>query len=314
MRSLLFPLLAACAGTVSTDADTDADTTDDTDADTDTSDTDPADDTDADPAACWEAATLLDVSAGPGPDEGGLMPELSGTCTPTTFTVRSNAVPHYTFVPITPNALVEGDYTWALPRSPSPAATTTAIPLLGTIAFAVNGGPIFGPNEGAQPANTAFGDPVYNGIMDGCLGHTAFAYHFHALVQACLVASGLVAQPWTLPAADPSTPSPILGWALDGFPIYGPHGCLDEACTDVVTFESGYAQTGDPTQDAWDAYAWSEHDDDVHLDACNGRVGPDGTYRYHATATFPYVLGCYRGEPVAGGDAPGGGGPPGGPR
>ena len=50
------------------------------------------------------------------------------------------------------------------------------------------------------------------------------------------------------------------------------------------------------------------------LDECNGRVGPDGTYRYHATKTFPYILGCYKGTPTA--SAPGGanrggaGGPP----
>ena len=42
------------------------------------------------------------------------------------------------------------------------------------------------------------------------------------------------------------------------------------------------------------------------LDACNGRRGDDGVYRYHCTAElvgddvaprYPYVLGAYRGEP-----------------
>jgi hypothetical protein len=53
-------------------------------------------------------------------------------------------------------------------------------------------------------------------------------------------------------------------------------------------------------------------DDPNILDPCNGRVGPDGVYRYHATTTFPYVLGCYRGTPSdsAGAGDPGGGGPP----
>jgi len=50
-------------------------------------------------------------------------------------------------------------------------------------------------------------------------------------------------------------------------------------------------------------YAWDNHiyagdqGDPTVLDECNGRFGPDGTYRYHATDAFPYVLGCYRGDP-----------------
>src|SRR5690606_32781637 len=106
--------------------------------------------------------------------------------------------------------------------------------------------------------------------------------------------------PWTLPAVDTTKPSPILGWALDGFPIYGPQGCLDTACAEVVTFESGWAQTGDPTTYAWDNHAYKASTDANVLDKCNGRVGPDGTYRYHATAGFPYILGCFTGTPASG--------------
>jgi hypothetical protein len=53
----------------------------------------------------------------------------------------------------------------------------------------------------------------------------------------------------------------------------------------------------------------------VYLDRCNGHEGPDG-YAYHATASFPFLLGCYRDEPqtLPGAGAPGGGngGPAGG--
>lgn len=56
----------------------------------------------------------------------------------------------------------------------------------------------------------------------------------------------------------------------------------------------------------------------VYLDRCNGFEGPDG-YAYHATASFPFLLGCYRDEPATlpgggapGGDAMGGGNPMGG--
>ncbi|MEZ4381212.1 MAG: YHYH protein [Nannocystaceae bacterium] len=66
-------------------------------------------------------------------------------------------------------------------------------------------------------------------------------------------------------------------------------------------------------------YAWCTHryvdrsidpggDDFVYLDRCNGVEGADG-YAYRATASFPYVSGCFRGEPIdAEGQAGGGGG------
>ena len=38
-------------------------------------------------------------------------------------------------------------------------------------------------------------------------------------------------------------PSPVVGFALDGFPVYGPYGCLDEACTDVVKMKSSWEAT-----------------------------------------------------------------------
>lgn len=57
--------------------------------------------------------------------------------------------------------------------------------------------------------------------------------------------------------------SSIIGYALDGFPIYGPYGSDGLAVTD--------------------------------LDACNGKVGSDGFYRYHVTLTSPFTLGCFHG-------------------
>lgn len=55
----------------------------------------------------------------------------------------------------------------------------------------------------------------------------------------------------------------VVGWAFDGYEIRGPL----EA--------DGAAPQG--------------------LDECNGHAGADGSYHYHLTPRFPYVLGCYRG-------------------
>jgi len=259
-------------------------------------------------SACPQADSMLDVAKAPGAGSAYEAPMLTASCTDTDFVVTSNGIPTYTFIPITPNALVVNDLEYEIPLHPQVAAQPTDIPLLGTIAFAVNGLPIFGPTEGAQPAAEAFGDPVYNGIMDPCLGHTAFVYHYHALSHKCLTDSGLVAEPWMNDDPSATEESPILGWAADGFPIYGPIECTDAACTGVVEVQSGYAQTGDPKMNAWDAYTWGDHAGDPgYLDACNGHTGPQGDYHYHATTGFPYVLGCYAGTPAAlGGGMPGG--------
>ena len=228
-------------------------------------------------------------------------PSLTAACVDDTLVVSSNAIPTYPYVDMTPNGLEAQDFTWTISRSPEVATTPTDIPLLGVAGFTLNGIPIYGPNEGDFP--DPYGDPVYNMVVDTCYGHTGFAadYHYHALLVACILSELSVAE---------TEPDPIIGFAMDGFPIYGPRGCLDADCAEVVTFESGWVQTGDPTTYAWDNHAYAgDSGDPTVLDQCNGRIGPDGTYRYHATATFPYILGCYAGTASAssGGGAPDGG-------
>src|SRR5262249_23920391 len=127
---------------------------------------------------------------------------------------------------------------------PEVAAQTATLPLLGTIGVTVGGMTLTGPNEAAFP--DTYGDPVANAIVDGCAGHTApgGAYHNHALIQKCLVPSGLVATPWTNPDPSPTERSPILGYALDGFPIYGPYECTDATCTTVYEALSSWDNVG----------------------------------------------------------------------
>jgi len=245
---------------------------------------------------CAQATSLLDVGAAPGPGASYVDADLAGWCAGDSFVVEGNGLPHYTFIAMTPNALEEADHRWELPTDPTVASSPSAIPLLGQIGFTVGGTSIFGPNEAEFP--DPYGDPVYNGIVDGCAGHTAFEYHNHALDERCLSDDGLVAEPWTLPQPDGGEPSPIIGWAFDGFAIYGSFGCADADCTEVVEYVSGYQQIADPSTYAWDAHEYVASSDDRVLDACNGHVGPEGDYHYHATSTFPYVLGCYAGTPA----------------
>jgi hypothetical protein len=277
-------------------------------------------------SGCAQAADFLDVSLAPGAGAGYPAPSLSVSCTATEVDVTSNGIPHYTFVSITPNGLSAINQTYRFPLHPAVAASPTSLPLLGTVGVTVDGMQITGPNEAAFP--DPYGDPVANGIVDGCSGHTApgGAYHDHALVQKCLVPSGLVAEPWNLPDPTGTERSPVLGYALDGFPIYGPYECTDASCTTIYETLSGWDDVGYESLDCTSSsqcsstytcalamidgtkrkacipktYAWNANQysakGGAYLDQCNGHVGPNGDYHYHATATFPYVLGCYRGS------------------
>ncbi|MEC9073185.1 MAG: YHYH protein, partial [Myxococcota bacterium] len=230
-----------------------------------------------------------------------------------------------------------------------------------------SGAPIYGANEGPFP--DPYGDPVGNGIMDWCGGHTGgnADYHYHTMYESMLTDQDGDGEPTCMDADETTVEgegiSPILGYSLDGFAIYGARDCLDADCSEVVEFLSGWENTGYlagslgcetttecgnpsgcdnpqtaanfecysctlgvidgevtracmPTTYSWDNHTYVAKDGDQWLDECNGRVGPDGTYRYHVTSTFPYTLGCYRGTAEgaveSGGGGPGGGGPPGG--
>ena len=117
---------------------------------------------------------FLDVSEAPGPGEQyNMMPRLQVSCSNGSLVINSNSVPHYSFIPMTPNDLVERDEEWNVPLEPSydvsiePTNIGANGPVvLGYMGFTNTGLNIFGPTEGGQPANQAYGDPVYNNILD----------------------------------------------------------------------------------------------------------------------------------------------------
>jgi hypothetical protein len=133
----------------------------------------------------------------------------------------------------------------------------------------------------------------------------------------------------------------VIGYAFDGFAIYGPYECTDASCTSVQEMLSSWDNTGYqggtvgcassaacsngyctavmiggtqttacvPKTCVWSNNTYTAKASSAYLDQCNGHVGPYGDYHYHATSTFPYTLGCYRGTPTNNG---GTGTPPGG--
>ena len=241
---------------------------------------------DDDEARTCPTSNFPNLSGSAGAGTGYAKPSLTVTCTASQLKVASNGMPSYAFTPITPNPLRTQTWNWAVPLHPTVASASTSVSQwFGTVGFSVTGLPIYAAMEGAQPTQEAYGDPIYNGIVDTCKGHTGPAgeYHLHAMNVASTCGF---------------TADPIVGYALDGFPIYGPKGCLDLGCAHVVTFQSGYVRTGNPTTNAWSAYTYQASSDQTVLDQCNGRIGPDGTYRYYATSGFPYTFGCFKGTPT----------------
>ena len=233
-------------------------------------------------------ARFPNLSSSVGAGSGYVKPSISVSCTDSVVTVSSNNMIGYTFVAKTPHSLAAQSYTWKIARNPAVAASPTLIvrngmPTMGTLGFTTTGLAIFGPTEGPIPAETPYGDPNSNGLLDTCGGHAGpgNAYHNHVLYQIAACNLNSLA---------------VLGYAIDGFPIYGPTACLNVACTSTGTVRSGYTKIGNPATNVWSAYSYTASSDALVLDACNGRTQPDGSYGYHAVTAFPYILGCLKGS------------------
>ena len=178
-------------------------------------------------------------------------------------------------IPLQPNrATGPCDYGWPLPRD-ALCVKPKPLPRDSPIAFALNGLPIWGAllSDGSNAVEGPEAVP--------CYGHSSRTgmWHYHHPLVGCNV------------AANQET---LLGYALDGYQIYGP-------------------------------LPGTKDDVDAILDKCNGRALEDGTYRYHVRTlaqvdemasyqdesidprnpngaqshnNWNYVLGCFSGNPT----------------
>ena len=125
-------------------------------------------------------------------------------------------------------------------------------------------------------------------------------YHYHGIPKGLVAASG-----------GNSVPA-LIGFAADGFPIYGQYGYVNpDRKSGMKKLKSSYRikngtrpsgpggrYNGKFTQD-W-AFVAGAGD----LDQCNGRFAvtpeyPDGTYHYVLTDSFPFIPRCWMGTPDA---------------
>ncbi|MDJ0334395.1 YHYH protein [Salinibacterium sp. G-O1] len=236
-------------------------------------------------------------------------PELVATCNGDALIATSNGIPDYPYVATTPGELTASEVVLTIPSTPTESSDPEAVPALGPLGMAVNGVAIYGATEGTG------GDVLsLEGALSECGGHEGpVDYHMHLFGWAdgvdCLYDASEVEAGTSL----------VMGWAADGYPIMSGVVCSDAACGSVAQLTSSWQLTDSSlfASDTWSAHSFVEGSGD--LDQCNGRIDSDGQYRYYATATFPYTLGCFHGTvadgalagTATGGDAGGPGGPPG---
>ena len=182
-------------------------------------------------------------------------------------------------------------------------ATTTGKNAVGV---AVNGAIIFNSNTGVQHSQTSsfHYDALYRNDVDrDSAGGYPDSSNVYGYVQPSPQALGLT--DWST-----SAHSPIVGWAFDGYPIYGPYGYTDrlDNSTAIKRLESSYSLKtttratvgGTPTGEFIEDYEFNSSTGD--LDEFNGRFGvtpeyPSGTYYYVATIdtngnpAYPYTVG-----------------------
>ncbi|QXP59695.1 YHYH protein [Olleya sp. HaHaR_3_96] len=151
-----------------------------------------------------------------------------------------------------PNVIESFDYSFKIPLNPTEATNHVATPL-GAIGVSLNGVPLFNQYAGPdQPLTDEF--QSFDKYWGHPTGNGTFHYHIEPLYLTTVTA----------------TKSSLLGFLLDGFPVYGP----EENGTDVTGL---------------DAYHGHNHATEDY---------PDGTYHYHITNTDPYINGNgYYGTP-----------------
>ncbi|MBT9314150.1 YHYH protein [Leptothoe spongobia TAU-MAC 1115] len=121
------------------------------------------------------------------------------------------------------------------------------------------------------------------------------SYHYHGLPIGLLQGTSMT----------------LVGYAADGFPIYGQYGYRDanSSTSRLIKLQSSYRlKTGQRPNGPGGPYDGTFVQDFEYiaglgdLDECNGRFGvtpehPDGIYHYYITEMFPFIPRCVQGTP-----------------
>ncbi len=247
------------------------------------------------------------------------------------------SIPSYNIGPWTGNPNIPSDqgYIIKLTRNPVKNTGTLLQTPMGKCGLWSNGVTIYNPKDGYywdttthafanSPGVTAAWNRnayIYEAVsFDACLGHPdqSGSYHNHVNPKCLYDASATTVH------------SPIIGYAFDGYPVYGAYAYTDTNGTGPIkrmvssyVLTTATTRTGGPTMAMYAAGSFCE--DYVYtagagdLDEHNGRYCvtpeyPSGTYAYFVTLdasgnpAYPFVLGpTYYGTVQSGNTGPGAG-------
>jgi hypothetical protein len=235
-------------------------------------------------------------------------------CTLSTCIFKTDGIPNHDFDDGSdpfPNNVSEQSKRFEITRQPTFAASVTPISLHYYNAILLNGAvvdllsdgccgvgdEIVGCGDETQPWRKDPMSPLAGFKPDTHNAHAQAdgTYHYHGDPKALYDNSGTVA-------------SPVIGFAADGFPIYGPyindHGTVRRVKSSYQP-KPGNRPAGScpvnktPPQIIYDG----EYNDDYEyvpgsgdLDECNGMCF-EGHYAYYVTEKYPHIMRCFKGTP-----------------
>lgn len=236
----------------------------------------------------------------------------------TTCTLTSNNIPNHDFDDESASFahdVAEVERVFELIRDPQVAASSTPLSQRSYDAVLLNGVPVdllsagcYRPDdpmanaEGIVPIGCGDDDPWLADPLGAAGKFGVDEHHAHTQPDGGYHYHG---DPVALYDDHPGPDgSPVIGFAADGFPIYGPY-IVDQDTGELRRAVSGYelkqgerpAGAGNPPG-AYDGTYYNDYEytGAGDLDECNG-MEVDGRYAYHLTETFPYLLFCHAGTP-----------------
>ena len=256
-------------------------------------------------------STVLDVQ-----NNNNFTGEIAITVSDNTCTITANSIPNHDFNHSPANfATVTSEIaaSYDIPSNPTIANSITELSLSYNDAIFLNGVKLdllsagcYNVGSGMVGCNDSYlgiawrYDPMSPLNSFGTDSHNAHTqpdgqYHYHGNPNAMF---------------EENIESPLIGFAADGFPIYGPYindnGTIREVLSSYTLKNDGGAreELGTEANSSYfpggnydgtynEDYEYQENLGD--LDECNGMTDADGNYGYYVSNSYPWVLKCFKG-------------------
>lgn len=196
--------------------------------------------------------------------EAGFADRVTVSCSDDQILITSDTYPNHELMTgiVGTNEQLPVPATYAAPIPSKPSLGTAPLTRDAALGVAINGVPIYDYTGGGEMSEADLyhhqdkHDTLLTEQLDICGGHAGRGddYHYH-VKPTCMIDN-------MANAGDAA----IIGWAFDGFPIYGDNN------PDGTPIAVGV------------------------LDVCNGQTDNTFGYRYHTSPAAPYIVQCLMGE------------------